>query len=294
MASLKEIRIRITSVKSTRQITSAMKMVAAARLRRSQEAILQMRPYANKLQEILTHISSSLDTNEENVYAQQREPENVLIIMITSNRGLCGGFNTNVIKHTNLLLENKYKDQLRRDKVSFIAVGKKAADHLKRRKMNMIGTHSELLDQPTFANVSTIAESIMKRFANKTFDRVEIVYNKFKNAGVQILTDEQFLPILPEPVESGKKHVSHDYIFEPSKEFIVNDLIPKSLKVQFFKAILDSIASEHGARMTAMHQATDNASELLKDLQLEYNKARQASITTEILEIVSGAEALKG
>ncbi|MBU0765346.1 MAG: ATP synthase F1 subunit gamma [Bacteroidetes bacterium] len=292
MASLKEIRIRISSVKSTRQITSAMKMVAAARLRKSQDAILRMRPYAQKLHEILTNLSAGLDTTEENIYAQQREPGKILLVMISSNRGLCGSFNSNIIKRTNELITGKYADQYRKGKVSFIAIGKKGADFLKKKKMNMLSSHNELFDNLTFANITPVAESIMKRFVNKTYDRVELIYNEFKNPAVQILTNEQFLPIEMKEEEGVK--LFYDYIFEPSKEYIVNDLIPKSLKVQFFKALLDSYASEHGARMTAMHQATDNATELLRDLNLEYNKARQAAITKEILEIVSGAEALKG
>jgi F-type H+-transporting ATPase subunit gamma len=292
MASLKEIRTRITSVNSTKQITSAMKMVAAARLKKSQDAILKMRPYADKLRQILEDLSSSLDTAEENVYADQREVKNVLIVIVTSNRGLCGGFNSNVIKAVKNLLQDKYAGLLKKDKVHFMAVGKKGADFLKAGKLNMISNQSTVFDDLSFGKVTPIAESIMKRFAEKKFDRVEIVYNQFKNAAVQNLVVEQFLPIQINQEEGGNRQM--DYIFEPSKEYIVNDLIPKSLKVQFFKAVLDSFASEHGARMTAMHQATDNATELIKELKLNYNKARQAAITKEILEIVSGAEALKG
>ncbi|PLX09236.1 MAG: ATP synthase F1 subunit gamma [Marinilabiliales bacterium] len=292
MANLKEIRTRISSVKSTRQITSAMKMVAAAKLRKSQDSIVQMRPYATKLQEILSNLSESLDSKEDNKYAQQRPADKVLLILITSNKGLCGGFNSNILKKTDSLLKDKYKDQFKKGNVSFIAIGKKAVEYLKRTQKNMISSHNELLEESSFNNVAQLADSIMKRFVNKTFDKVEIVYNEFKNAANQNTCSEQFLPIEVKSEEGSK--INHDYIFEPSKEYIVNELIPKSLKVQIFKAILDSIASEHGARMTAMHQATDNATELLKDLQLDYNKARQAAITNEILEIVSGAEALKG
>ncbi|MBI4645953.1 MAG: ATP synthase F1 subunit gamma [Bacteroidia bacterium] len=292
MATLKEIRIRISTVKSTRQITSAMKMVAAAKLRKSQEAILQIRPYANKLLEMIINISAGLDTTEENKYAQQRKPENILLILIASNRGLCGSFNSNVVRRAIQLTEEQYSEQYKKGKVNFFAIGKKTADFLKRKKFNITGTYHELFNELTFANITPVAESIMTQFVNKKFDRIELIYNQFKNPGVQILTTEQFLPI--KAIQSKNSRLQYNFIFEPSKEYIVNELIPKSLKVQFFKALLDSFASEHGARMTAMHMATDNATKLLRQLQLDYNKARQAAITKEILEIVSGAEALKG
>lgn len=291
MASLKEIRTRIASVNSTKQITSAMKMVAAARLRKSQEAIVRMRPYANKLGEILSNLSSSLDSSDENVYAQQREVNSLLIVMITSNRGLCGGFNSNVIKATNRLISEDYAYLQKKNKIQFMAIGKKGADFIRQRKLNLLSTQNNLFNDLSFSNVTPVAESVMKQFVAKQFDKVIIVYNQFKNAAVQELVCEQFLPIKESEEKTTGEHL--DFIFEPSKEYIVNELIPKSLKVQFFKALLDSFASEHGARMTAMHQATDNATELLKELRLHYNKARQASITKEILEIVSGAEALK-
>ena len=290
MANLKEVRNRIVSVSSTQQITSAMKMVSAAKLRRAQDAVTQMRPYANKLREILENLSASLDTSE-GVYSKQREVKNVLLVVITSNRGLCGGFNANVIKAANNAIKNKYSNC----KVSIMPIGKKAADFFRKSGATLVGLDNgknlnELFDDLTFANAAPAAEKIMKAFAAEEFDKVELVYNQFKNAAVQITMVEQFLPVLPANTNKEKK--AKDYIFEPSKEFIVADLIPRSLKTQLFKAMLDSYASEHGARMTSMHKATDNAGALIKELKLAYNKARQAAITNEILEIVGGAEAL--
>ena len=290
MANLKEVRNRIVSVSSTQQITSAMKMVSAAKLRRAQDAVTQMRPYANKLREILENLSASLDGGE-GVYSKQREVKNVLLIVITSNRGLCGGFNANVIKATNLLIKNKYASS----KVSIMPIGKKASDFYKKSGATIIGLENdknlnELFDDLTFANAAPAAERAMKLFADEHFDKVELIYNQFKNAAVQITTIEQFLPVVPPAASKTTK--SKDYIFEPNKEFIVADLVPRSLKTQLFKALLDSHASEHGARMTSMHKATDNAGALIKELKLAYNKARQAAITNEILEIVGGAEAL--
>ena len=292
MPNLKEVRNRITSVSSTMQITSAMKMVSAAKLKRAQDAIIQMRPYAIKLQEILQNVSSSLDTSE-NTYARQSGGKNVLIIALSSNRGLAGAFNANVIKKTWSLIKNDYAGH----NISVLSVGKKVQDAFKRTDYNIKGTDlpsnlNELFDKLSFDNIAPVAEAIMEAFVNKQFDQVVIVYNQFKNAAVQAIQVEQFLPIMPTVSES--KTGSVDYIFEPSKEFIVNDLIPRSLKTQFYKAMLDSLASEHGARMTAMHKATDNAKEMLKNLKISYNKARQTAITTEILEIVAGAEALNG
>jgi F-type H+-transporting ATPase subunit gamma len=296
MPNLKEVRSRITSVSSTMQITSAMKMVSAAKLRRAQDAITQMRPYANKLKEILENLSSSLESNADNKYAVQRPVKNVLLIVITSNRGLCGAFNMNVIKLANKLASQQYADC----NVSVLCIGKKAADYFKKTKYNIVGSDMprrlhELYDDLSFPSVSPIAEVIMKLFVSGEFDRVDLVYNQFKNAATQILTAEQFLPVKPleQASENATKSLSTDYILEPSKELIVSELIPKSLKIQFYKSLLDSYAAEHGARMTAMHKATDNAKELLKSLKLSYNKARQAAITGEILEIVGGAEALK-
>lgn len=292
MPNLKEVRSRITSVGSTMQITSAMKMVSAAKLKRAQDAIVQMRPYANKLKEILENVSASMDTSE-NIYARPSQGKNILIVAISSNRGLAGAFNANVIKRTWSLIRNDYAGH----HVSVVSIGKKAQDVFKRTDYNIKGSDlphnlNELFDKLTFDNVAPVAEKIMNAFAQDQFDKVILVYNQFKNAATQVVQQEQFLPIIPSKGEDKTARV--DYIFEPSKEFIVNDLIPRSLKTQFYKALLDSLASEHGARMTAMHKATDNAKELLKNLKISYNKARQTAITTEILEIVAGAEALNG
>jgi F-type H+-transporting ATPase subunit gamma len=292
MANLKEIRGRIVSVNSTRQITSAMKMVSAAKLKRAQDAVVQLRPYANKLSDILSNLAASLDASE-NKYAQEREIKNVLVIAITSNRGLAGAFNANVIKAANRVM----KEYDAKANVAVLSIGKKATDFFKHSTHNIKGSDfpkhlNEIFDHLTFEEVSKIAQNIMNHYTDHSIDKVFLVYNRFKNAAVQEIQVEQFLPIVP-PKATGKKN-NTEYIFEPSKEQIVEELIPKSLKLQFFKALLDSFASEHGARMTAMHKATDNASELLKSLRLTYNKARQAAITNEILEIVGGAEALKG
>ena len=292
MANLKEVRNRIVSVSSTQQITSAMKMVSAAKLRRAQDAIVKMRPYASKLKEILENLSASLDSSD-GIYSKQRPVKNVLLVVITSNRGLCGGFNANVIKAANRLAREQYNGS----KVSVLAMGKKATDFFKKTEYGILGTDmprglNELFDDLTFANVAPVAEKIMQVFVNGEFDKVELVYNQFKNAAVQITTVEQFLPVKVPQVSDKSKSV--DYIFEPDKEFIVADIIPRSLKTQLYKALLDSHAAEHGARMTSMHKATDNAGSLIKELKLMYNKARQAAITNEILEIVGGAEALNG
>lgn len=293
MPNLKEVRIRIASVKSTQQITSAMKMVAASKLRRAQNAILKMRPYAAKLKDILQNLSASLDSGDDNVYTQKRIPEKVLVVVITSNRGLCGAFNTNILRTAVQRIQQDYASQMKSGNVSLLTIGRKSTEFFSKRGYKVISSHDSVFDSLTYENVSAIASSVMTAFANKEFDRVDIVYNQFKNAVVQRVTVEQFLPI-EEPAESTDGSNSNtDYIFLPSKEEIVSELIPKSLKIQFYKSVLDSYASEHGARMTAMHQATDNAGDLIKELNLAYNKARQASITKEILEIVSGAEALK-
>ncbi|HBX49703.1 MAG: ATP synthase F1 subunit gamma [Bacteroidetes bacterium RIFOXYA12_FULL_35_11] len=291
MGNLKETRVRIASVTSTRQITSAMKMVSAAKLRKAQDTIVQIRPYATKLVEILVNLSSSMDTSEDNPYAKQRPADNVLIILITSNRGLCGAFNSNAIKRAVSIAQNEYATQLKNGKLGFIAIGKVGHNFLKSRKYNIVSSHNDLFDKLSFKNTSSVAEIIMQAFVKGNYDRIEIVYNQFKNAGTQILTNEQYLPV---KIETDAKRKVADYIFEPSKEYIVKDLIPKSLKIQFYKAIIDSNAAEHGARMTAMHKATDNATDMIHQLKLMYNKERQASITKEILEIVGGAEALKG
>ena len=292
MPSLKEVRTRIDSVKSTQQITSAMKMVSASKLRRAQNAILKMRPYASKLNEILQNLSTNIEISDENIYSQIRSEEKILFLSITSNRGLCGAFNANVIKETNRIIEERYNRQNDKGNVFVYAFGKKAVDFYTSKGYNVAGTNIEIFDDLNFENVTPIAEQLMLDFASKKFDKIEIVYNQFKNAATQELISEQYLPIQPKEEEVAS--LAADYIFEPNKEDIVREMIPKSLKIQLYKAILDSFASEHGARMTAMHKATDNAEELLKDLKLKYNKARQASITNEILEIVSGAEALKG
>lgn len=292
MAGLKEIRNRIASVKTTRQVTSAMKMVSAAKLKKAQDAIMQIRPYAEKLYQILTSLSASLENVEDSVYTQQREPENVLIILVTSNRGLCGGFNTNISKKAVELAKTKYKRQLQLGKIDFLCIGKQGERQLKHLRMKVVASEHEVFDNLTFDNVSEVASDAMKAFAGKNYDRIELVYNQFKNAAVQIQTTEQFLPV--EMDEDNEEDTNFDFIYEPSKEYIIQELIPRSLKIQFYKALLDSHAAEHGARMTAMHQATDNAGDLLNELTLQYNKARQTTITGEILEIVSGAEALNG
>ncbi|NND78127.1 MAG: ATP synthase F1 subunit gamma [Flavobacteriales bacterium] len=289
MANLKEIRNRISSVGSTMQITSAMKMVSAAKLKRAQNAIVQMRPYASKLGEILSNLAGSLNPSE-NPYSAEREVEKALIIAIASNRGLAGAFNNNVIKGSNVIIKDN--DNV---KFSVLSLGKKTNDYFKKTSYNTLDsfgdTYASMYDELSFAYVSSIAEDIMERYVNGEYDKVYLVYNSFKNAGVQILRSEQFLPISP-PEGSSENSSSVEYIFEPNKKTIVEDLIPKSLKIQLYKAVLDSHASEHGARMTAMHKATENATDLQKELKLTYNKARQAAITAEILEIVGGAEAL--
>ena len=293
MPNLKEVRIRIASVKSTQQITSAMKMVAASKLRRAQNAILKMRPYAAKLKDILQNLSASLNSSDANVYSQQRSAEKVLLVVITSNRGLCGAFNTNILRTATQRIQAEYAKQLQSGNISVMTIGRKATEYFAKRQVNVVSSHDSIFDNLTYENVSVIASTVMSSFAKKGFDRVEIVYNQFKNAAVQRVVVEQFLPIEAPADNVAASKNNNDFIFLPSKEEIVEELIPKSLKIQFYKSILDSYASEHGARMTAMHQATDNAGDLIKELNLAYNKARQAAITKEILEIVSGAEALK-
>lgn len=292
MPSLKEVRNKIVSVGSTMQITSAMKMVSAAKLKRAQDAITQMRPYANKLKEILENVSASVDASE-NVYARNTAVKNVLIIAVSSNRGLAGAFNSNIIKKVNLLIQNEYAGK----DVTVIPVGKKVHDAFRRTKYFISGQDlphhtSTLFDKLSYDSAAPVMEKITEAFLNKEFDKVVIVYNQFRNAAVQIPTEEQLLPVVADSSAAAKTNV--DYIYEPSQEYIVNELIPRSVKTQFYKALLDSFASEHGARMTAMHKATDNAKAMQRDLKIMYNKARQASITKEILEIVGGAEALKG
>jgi F-type H+-transporting ATPase subunit gamma len=292
MASLKEIRTRISSVTTTRQVTSAMKMVSAAKLKKAQDAILQIRPYADKLQHILRLLSANLDSTEESVYTEQRVPQKVLVVLISSNRGLCGAFNSSVAKTAAEMAESRYAKQLRQGNVTFLVVGKQGEKYLKTRKYNIGGQANQIFDKLTYEESSILAQNLMRDFATGKYDRIELVYNEFKNAAVQICTTEQFLPVKPE--ETKGKNTNLNYIFEPSIEEIVCDLIPRSLKIQLFKALLDSNAAEHGARMTAMHKATDNATELIKELTLTFNKARQAAITNEILEVTNGAEALNG
>ncbi|GGH69526.1 MAG: ATP synthase F1 subunit gamma [Bacteroidetes bacterium] len=287
MANLKELRNRIVSIGSTMQITSAMKMVSAAKLKKAQDSITQMRPYANKLKEILSNVSATLDASE-NAFAEDRDVKNVLLIVVNSNRGLCGAFNSSIVKLSKKMVA-EYEGQ--NVKVHVKAIGKKAWDAY-RKTDNIHSENNDIWNDLHFEGAAAIAEEAMNGFLDGTFDRVEVVYNHFKNAAVQEATRELFLPVVPTVSENGS--TGGDYIYEPSKEEILEDLIPTSLKIQIFKALLDSNASEHGARMTAMHKATDNANDLKNQLTLDYNKARQAAITNEILEIVGGAEALNG
>ena len=295
MASLKEVRGRIISVNSTQQITKAMKMVAAAKLRRAQDNIIKIRPYAEKLNTILNNLSETLDDSSDNPFSAEREVKHVLIVVVTSDRGLAGAFNANVVKGTMSLINEKYKAQAKAGNITVLCIGKKGFDFFTKKDMKVIGDFSTTFLNLTFDNARKAAEFAMNGFVNNVYDRVEIVYNEFKNVATQIIRQEQFLPIKREKTSvKNVKAANVDYIFEPSKEEIVAQLIPKSLKIQFYKSLLESNASEHGARMTAMDKATDNAKELLKELKLTYNRTRQAAITKEILEIVGGAEALAG
>jgi F-type H+-transporting ATPase subunit gamma len=292
MPSLKEVRGRIQSVNSTQQITKAMKMVAAAKLRRAQENIIQMRPYAQKLAAIIQNVSADLDQSElDNPYAKEKAPEKILLVAISSDRGLCGAFNTNVFRGVNQLIAEDYKTQASKGNVTILPVGRKALDYAKRKDAPSVSDYSNTISAPTYDNVKKVAEYVMERFVSGQFDRVILVYNEFKNVATQILKKDQFLPVVP-PKTDGTQTTKTDYIFEPNKADIFRDLIPETLKIQFYKAVLESRASEEGARMTAMDKATENAGELLKDLKLTYNRTRQAAITKEILEIVGGAEAL--
>ena len=285
MANLKEIRNRIASVSSTMQITSAMKMVSAAKLKKAQDAITAMRPYSDKLTELIQNLSNSIDGDTQNPFTVKRTIQNVLIIAITSNRGLCGGFNSSVIKEVTKKVDTTYANK----NVSILTLGKKGNDILQ-KSFSVVENNNEIFDQLTFSSASKIAEGFMSAFTSKEYDTIEVVYNRFKNAATQIVTTETLLPIISTQDENTT--TSTDYIFEPTQESIVDELLPKSIKMQLFKALRDSFASEHGARMTAMHKATDNATDLRDQLKLTYNQARQASITNEILEIVGGAEAL--
>jgi F-type H+-transporting ATPase subunit gamma len=293
MANLKEIRTRIQSVTTTRQITSAMKMVSAAKLRKGQDSIIQMRPYANKLLQILTDLAHHVDSEEVAMYRNQREVNKILLVVITSNKGLCGSFNANISKLVISEINENYQELYDQGKVDILCIGKKGAELLMAKGYKVTETRHDLLDDLSYDNTKKLAVDTVKKFLYSEYDLVKLYYNQFKNAATQLVTINQYLPV-PQPEQSKADKENIDYILEPSKEEIVAELIPKSLKVLFYKALLESNASEHGARMTAMHKATDNATEMIRDLQLEYNKARQASITGEILEIVGGAEALKG
>lgn len=292
MANLKEVRTRIQSVKSTQQITKAMKMVAASKLRKAQDAILQMRPYVQKLYGILENVAQSLDSEQQSEYSIERKINKVLVVVITSDRGLCGAFNTNSIKAALAQIKENYQEQEAKKSLWILPIGKKSFEFFKKRNYQVIDDYYEIFSHLSFEKVKEAAEFAMDGYLNEDFDRVDIIYNEFKNVATQILRTEQFLPIAQEEMEESEGQNS-DYIFEPSIEYIIQEMIPRTLKVQFYKAVLESNASEHGARMTAMDQATDNAGELLNDLKLVYNRTRQAAITTEILEIVGGAEALE-
>lgn len=294
MANLKEVRTRIASVSSTQQITSAMKMVSAAKFRRAQNAIVGMRPYARQLGDIVADI----DTGDgvQTPYHEVRKLENVLLVVVTSNKGLCGAFNSNVLKQAQARID-EYRAHATAEqpaKLAMITIGKRCTEYFGKRFDNIVGSYDSLLDNNTFDDIANLADSIMEQFCNKQYDRVEIIYNQFKNSLVQILSTEQFLPVVTRSGGDTGKASNNDYIYEPSKEAILREMIPLMLRSQFYRVILDSLASEHGARMNAMQKATDNATELLKELRLSYNKARQAAITNEIIEIVSGSEALKG
>lgn len=294
MANLKEVRTRITSVSSTQQITSAMKMVSAAKFRRAQNAILGMRPYAAQLGEIIADID--VEDGVQTQYHEIRAVNNVLLVVVTSNKGLCGAFNSNVIKAatSRIAYYSGVKTPSGSPKVSMLTIGKRGTEFFSKQNGLVVGNHDELLDNATFDAVVDVCDNVMNAFCNKEYDCIEIIYNQFKNSLTQILSTEQFLPVKTKAAGEGAGKSRNDYIYEPGKEQILRDMIPMTLRSQFYRVILDSLAAEHGARMTAMQKATDNATELLKELRLSYNKARQAAITNEIIEIVSGSEALKG
>jgi len=298
MANLKELRTRIASVKSTQQVTNAMKMVSAAKLRKAQDAINQIRPYITKMDEILSKVNTNLESDISDQYAKRSLVRKVLVIAITSNKGLCGGFNSNVVKKTTEHIAQNYDEDFKNGKVDIISIGKKGGDGFKAKGIKVFKNYNDIYDKINFISVTEIAQWVMDQYSNGSYDRVDLVYNKFKNAAVQDLCAEQFLPIKAFEIEDEEnKLMSHHqlmYIFEPSMEEISQIIVPQTLKIQFYKAILDSVASEHGARMTSMHKATDNAFSLIKELRLQYNQARQAAITNEIIEIVSGATALGG
>lgn len=291
---LKEVRLRIQSVTSTQQITKAMKMVSAAKLRRAQDAILQMRPYARKLQDMLSNIVSSISSDMELPLAAEREPENILLIPITSDRGTCGAYNSNIIKLTRHTIEKKYAQQAKKKNVTILPIGKKGFEAFsKHGHFKVVSDYQNIFTNLTFENVKRVAKYAQEGFLSKKYDRIEIIYSQFKNAATQGFVVERYLPI-PKIEASGENKMNNDFLFEPSKEVLLEELMPKILNTQVYKAILDANASEHGARMTAMDKATENANELLHDLKISYNRARQAAITTEITEIVSGAAALEG
>lgn len=289
MANLKEVKGRISSVMSTQQITKAMKMVAAAKLRKAQDRIIQMRPYASKLSEIMQNVAASGGSGSDNPFAEDRGGSNVLLIVITSDRGLCGAFNSSIFKHTKALIEEKYSSVEARGGLEILPIGKKSYEFFKKRRYQIHDAYYNMFHDLNFDAAKEAAEFVLNSFQEGKYDQVEIIYNEFKNVATQIVRNEQFLPIAEPEADSSS---TAEYIYEPSQEFIFNELVPKSLKIQFYKAVLESNASEHGARMTAMDKATENADELLKDLRLTYNRTRQAAITKEILEIVGGAEAL--
>ena len=291
MSNLKEVKGRISSVMSTQQITKAMKMVAAAKLRRAQDRIIQMRPYSQKLSEIMQNVAASAGGGTDNPFAVERGTSNVLLIVVTSDRGLCGGFNTSVFKHTKALIEEKYSGVEQSGGLEILPIGKKAYEFFKKRRYQLVDTYYNLFQDLNFDDVKEAAEFVLDSFEEGRYDQVEIIFNEFKNVATQIVRNEQFLPVQQTEAEPDAAP-NAEYIYEPSQEFIFNELVPKSLKIQFYKAVLESNASEHGARMTAMDKATENADELLKELRLTYNRTRQAAITKEILEIVGGAEAL--
>lgn len=293
MSSLKEVRNRITSIDSTRKITSAMKMVSASKLRRAQSSIVQLRPYARKLNELISNLSGSINKDENPLFKEHEEISKVLLIVVSSNRGLCGGFNSNILKYATKLVESTYREQNAAGNLKFITIGKKATEFILKKHGNLIESHDHLTENINFEECVEISNMLMEKYSNGEFDKIEIIYHQFVNAGYQKLIQEVFLPIQPPETDEDSLKFETDYIYQPDKESITQDLVPKILRLQFYKAIIDSVASEHGARMTAMHKATDNATDILKDLKLAYNKARQAAITNEILEIVSGAEALE-
>jgi len=291
MANLKEIRQRISSVKSTRQITSAMKMVSAAKLKRAQDAITQIRPYASRLHDVIGQVSGAVNDKNVSPLTAAREPEKVLLVVITANRGLCGGFNANIAKATMERVAQHYPAQKEKGNVDLLFIGKKGGEILKSKGWGIWPSMNELIDKPTFIKTEAVADSLIQQFIENKYDRIDLIYNQFKNAATQNLAVERFLPI--KPVSQSEGPNNHPFfIFEPDLEKLVLSLIPEALKVQLFKALLDSVASEHGARMTAMHQATDNATDMIRNLTLDYNKARQAAITNELIEIVAGAESL--